>query len=99
MPKGREYDYVKKNEFNDLKDQVGSVEDKLIGSSIDAAVEREALGEEILSLKNKVINFNQDRENDFDEYLNDPETGSRAVFKDLDKRLKSLEKKSRNFKR
>ena len=99
MPKGREYEYVKKNEFNDLKDQVGSVEDRLIGSSIDAAVEREALGEEILSLKNKVINFNQDRENDFDEYLNDPETGSRAIFKDHDKRLKSLEKKSRNFKR
>ena len=83
MPKGREYEYVKKNEFNDLKDQVGSVEDRLIGSSIDAAVEREALGEEILSLKNKVINFNQDRENDFDEYLNDPETGSRAVFKNV----------------
>jgi len=36
---------------------------------------------------------------DFDMYLNDPETGSRAIFKDHEKRLKGLEKKSRNFKR
>ena len=57
------------------------------------------VGEEIESLETKVETLNFDRENDFDEYLNDPETGSRAIFKDHDKRLKSLEKKSRNFKR
>ena len=27
MPKGREYEYVKKNEFNDLKDQVENLDD------------------------------------------------------------------------
>ena len=57
------------------------------------------VGEEIESLETKVETLNFDRENDFDEYLNDPETGSRAILKDHEKRLKGLEKKSRNFKR
>ena len=30
---------------------------------------------------------------EFEEYLDDPETGSRAIFKDHDKRLRALEKK------
>ena len=99
MPKGREYNYVIKREFNDLKDDVGNLDDQVRGEAIDAAIEREALGEEIISLETKVETLNFDRENDFDEYLNDPETGSRAIFKDHEKRLKGLEKKSRNFKR
>ena len=106
MPKGREYEYVNKKEFSDLKDHVGNLDDQVRGEAIDAAIEREALGEELImvedsleNLKNKVINFNQYRADEFDEYLNDPETGSRAIFKDHEKRLKGLEKKSRNFKR
>tara|TARA_R100001163_G_C5068456_1_gene208788 strand:- start:12304 stop:12624 length:321 start_codon:yes stop_codon:yes gene_type:complete len=106
MPKGREYEYVNKKEFSDLKDHVGNLDDQVRGEAIDAAIEREALGEELImvedsleNLKNKVINFNQYRATEFDEYLNDPETGSRAIFKDHEKRLKGLEKKSRNFKR
>tara|TARA_R100001530_G_scaffold23993_2_gene19517 strand:+ start:1125 stop:1337 length:213 start_codon:yes stop_codon:yes gene_type:complete len=32
-------------------------------------------------------------QDDFENYLDDPETGSRALFKDHHKRLKALEKK------